>query len=316
MSCFHRLPDELVLKIFQIAAASSVQTCLELTLVASWVRDLVAVPYLVETVTFRRRETAVGFMNFLSRGPQYARYVHNICLPSLVDDPFSSNELFMLIKQCPNLTNVAMHLRWFTYRCINQLYRQFDPLPPSRELWITVPSVESPAAAPGNDTDFIHHTLGAIYYYYGSRSNFSADAHPALSCVTRLNVTGCPPPWSETRYGINPFSPFGRLTHLRIAFQGVSSSGTLRTAVTTILSQNEKLEVLILVLPVDKERYRSDDEFANWFWALRAVDGRFYVTHAQNTFKEWTCTARRRGSVWDDAMRETEEWRLLRLSLT
>ncbi|KII89728.1 hypothetical protein PLICRDRAFT_39884 [Plicaturopsis crispa FD-325 SS-3] len=105
---FQDLPDELVLSVFNFAAASSLQTCLALTLVASWTRVL-AIPHLFSTVVLTNHNAFLAFSNALSHNNEHALLVHNLCDVSC-DSSATYAALFLeeVLSRCVTATNIAM----------------------------------------------------------------------------------------------------------------------------------------------------------------------------------------------------------------
>ncbi|KII86552.1 hypothetical protein PLICRDRAFT_259077 [Plicaturopsis crispa FD-325 SS-3] len=284
------LPIELVLRILRFAAASSTETSLALTLVAGWTRRL-AIPYLLSTVVIRSRTAASAFIRFLDQDPRRAPLVENA---SLAFDGDGRGVLCCdIIGRCQNLTNVAMFSAPFYGFVV--LYDTHTPPRPPRTLHITVPDAD-------------HEARGVILFVDALAGLRGLRMSLVRSYITRLDVAALAG-WSGRD---NAFGCFPHLTHLRVAFEDTTRD-EMYNVVTVALEENTRLE--ILVLSVDDARYRDDVAFAEWFWGARdRLEGRLYATSARNNLEEWERVARAGEDIWEDAIRETEDWRRSRAS--
>ncbi|KII86554.1 hypothetical protein PLICRDRAFT_259032 [Plicaturopsis crispa FD-325 SS-3] len=291
-SPFEGLPDELVLRIFTLAAASSFEACLALTLVAGWTRPIV-LPYLLQTVVIRSEAAAESFIDLLVQNPHHAPLVKAASFAFAGDD--RDGLCYGIVKRCQNLINVAMLPATFH----DFAYWGGTLFPPSRELHITVP------APPGGDADGNFNFTNALASII-VRQRYGGPPVPVVEHITRVDATILTG-WSGRA---NPFGAFEHLTHVRVAFHS-GPRGDMYNAVTVTLEKHANIQVL--VFSVDDTHYRDDVVLAEWFWRTRdRMDGRLYVTGAQNTLEEWERAARGGSSIWDDAIRETEEWWLSR----
>ncbi|KII86546.1 hypothetical protein PLICRDRAFT_177311 [Plicaturopsis crispa FD-325 SS-3] len=161
-------------------------------------------------------------------------------------------------------------------------------LPPSRELHITLAGVYTD---PNRDFLFIAQAPRPIPIF--------------LDCVTRLDacvLTGWP--------GMpDPFGAFAQLTHLRIALYAGPQEMVCPTVLRTL---EEHADIAALVLSGDKP---YEAAFAEWFRGAREADGRLYATGARLTLEDWERRARDGDDIWEDAVRQTDEWLLSRASL-
>ncbi|KII86553.1 hypothetical protein PLICRDRAFT_177318 [Plicaturopsis crispa FD-325 SS-3] len=292
---FHGLPDELILHIFRLAAASSWDTCLALMLVASWTRHL-AVPHLLKTVVIRSEAAAIAFVNFLDQDPRRAPLVKAVSFAFAGDD--RGRLSYDIVQRCPNLTNIAMipeaiygFVRW----------RATDAsavVLPSHELHLTVPA---PQIAADGDSVLIDSLVSAVV-----EARYSRLPMPILERITHLDTTVCPS-WFRRE---KPFGAFTHLTHVRVDLHS-GPRGDIDKAVTAMLRKHGKIKML--VLSVEDVHYREDVVFAEWFWGTRdQTNERLYATSGWNTLEEWERAARDGNDIWDDAFRETEDWRCTR----
>ncbi|KII86550.1 hypothetical protein PLICRDRAFT_177315 [Plicaturopsis crispa FD-325 SS-3] len=279
---FHRLPDELVVHIFRLAAASSLETCVALALVATWTRRL-TLPILLRTVVLRSEAAATAFIHILDQDASRALLVENASLEFCGEERRDLH--YSIIRRCPNLTNIAMFPEGFCDLAGLALINTNIIAPASRKLCIS-------AALP-----ILHHALLCILL---NTNRSASPAPPLFAHVAHLDVSTYPDAIPNV---------FAHLTHLRVSVDDLDGCPDVATE---ILLNNAKLEML--VLSTRGVHYR-DDEVAEWFWGAREGDGRLYVTGARSTLREWERMARRGGDIWEDAIRETEEWRLSRAPL-
>ncbi|KII86551.1 hypothetical protein PLICRDRAFT_177316 [Plicaturopsis crispa FD-325 SS-3] len=285
---FHRLPDELVVHVFKLAAASSPETCLTLTLVAGWTRHIVS-PYLLHTVVIRSEAAASAFICLLDEHPQYAALVENASVT------FPGNDCgllcFQIVQRCPNLTNIAMLGTSFESFARWRATDAGPALLPSRELHLTVPPSANVLSS------IVYGLLNAMRH---ARNN--VQSIPVLKNITRLDTALLPRWFGRAR----PFDALAHLTHLRVRFP----LDDRRSYEAVMRTPEKHANIQVLVLSVDGARYRDDVVFSEWFWDARdRMDGRLYVTSAHNTPEEWERVARDRGDIWEDAISETEDWR-------
>ncbi|KII86648.1 hypothetical protein PLICRDRAFT_43288 [Plicaturopsis crispa FD-325 SS-3] len=304
-----RLPNELIVSIFTWAASSSTETCLALTLVASWVRDL-ALPYLLDTVVFRHIVQLMHFKQFVQRHSRYASLVRNICTRTAVIHPQNSTVLYDVIRACANVNSIVMHPVDFAYFAICwQLYPAF-PLP--RELHFTLAGpdyVQEVGPYPGatiSGNEFFTLALESL----GSRLTMNPPGPTSLfSTVTRLDMTG-PFNFKPRPFTRNLFRSFSQLTHLKIPFEcGTPAAELSRICAIRCLAHKP---LVLLVLAINNEQSYEDAAFAEWFWQVRERDGRLCVTRTQYTVQDWDGAFERGMNIWDEAIRETEQWDLSR----
>jgi hypothetical protein len=104
------LPNELVRYTFQLAASTSRDTALSLSLVSSWTRDLV-LPYLFATVVLKTATSVTHFVRYLSNPPNHrvATFIRNLWLPNpRWFGKESAYELGGLLRSCHRLINLAV----------------------------------------------------------------------------------------------------------------------------------------------------------------------------------------------------------------
>ncbi|KII86559.1 hypothetical protein PLICRDRAFT_259350 [Plicaturopsis crispa FD-325 SS-3] len=294
-SPFQGLPNELIVHIFTLAAASSSKTCLTLMLVAGWTSHLV-LPYLFKTVVIRTEVAAKAFIDLLDRDPHCTSFVAAASLPFAGDD--SSDLCYGIVQRCPNLIDIALLPEAFgAFR--RRTTDASTVLPPSRELHITVLVSETFMARESTYVRAFANFVVPVRY-----ANMSM---PILAHVTRIDTTHFPVHLGR----IIPFNALTHLTHARISFYACPWD-VLYSAATGVLEKQPMVEMLVLRV-IGMHSY--DDSFAEWFWGMRdRMDGRIYATRARawNPLEDWERAARSGNDIWHDAVRETEEWRLSR----
>jgi hypothetical protein len=103
-SILAKLPNELVIDILRLAAEASQETCLSLSLVSSWTRDL-ALPSPFATVVIKDDGRARRFIHYLSTHYDHAAFIRNLWLPS----PGGwIHDLKAILRSCHRLVNLGV----------------------------------------------------------------------------------------------------------------------------------------------------------------------------------------------------------------
>ncbi|KII89727.1 hypothetical protein PLICRDRAFT_562359 [Plicaturopsis crispa FD-325 SS-3] len=296
---FQDLPNELVLSVFDFAAASSRQTCLTLTLVASWTRTL-ALPHLFSTVVFTSHTASRRFLRALDHDGERALLVRNLCDVSGDISGLHVQILNQVLTRCVNLTNIAVTAGVFlrvTLQCrfmeyINSSLSSSLPTLPA-ELTIVTPD-------DAEDRDF-----HAFYDFqkWMSTALYRGSAAPLprmLDWVTQLDVSRAYEPTISRSVRL-----FRCLTHLKVLFEySDETSPDPRRSFKACLSPT----LIQLVLAPKDESILADVEFTSWFGEVRREDSRLCISRMRATAVGWEDITRRQASIWDMAICDTQEW--------
>ncbi|KII89793.1 hypothetical protein PLICRDRAFT_566489 [Plicaturopsis crispa FD-325 SS-3] len=298
---FHDLPDELVLSVFNLAAASSRQTCLSLTLVASWTRTL-ALPHLFSTVVLTSHTASRTFARALDHddGGERALLVRNLCDVSGDISGLHIQLLDQLLTRCVNATNIAVSSGAFLRVTLQYRFMEYTKSPssslPTRPEELTI-------VTPGPDDRDFHAFHDFQEWMSATLYRGSGSPLPRmLDCVTRLDVSRAYEPTTTISRSVRLFR---QLTHLKVLFKySDEKAPDERRSVRACLSDT----LVQLVLAPKDESVLADAEFTEWFVEARREDGRLCISRVRATAVGWEDITRRQVSVWDMAIRETQEW--------
>ena len=283
---FYRLPLELVHHIFNIAAASSRRSCLDICLVASWAHGI-ARPHLFRAIVI---EDAITFNNFMESvvNPLYKPAVTNTHLTgqSLVNGVWCQgywsqpSSLFRVFNVCDNVTHLAMDGSAFGY-LFRRLSRLFGSI--SNDI-------------KGQDLHLV--IMGYYVYINPSRKT------PIFDRITHICIT------DVSSYGtaIHGLDQFSRLSHVSLPYCLRSQHDT-RDLYDFLELQS--LKMLVIALDVDIVRKGHWKKLGRWVRKARETDGRVYLVECggMSVFREeWNNEVRGGESIWDRAVRYTDEW--------
>ncbi|KII89792.1 hypothetical protein PLICRDRAFT_566164 [Plicaturopsis crispa FD-325 SS-3] len=295
---FQDLPNELVLSVFKFAAASSFETCLALTLVASWTRVL-ALPHLYSTVVLTNHNAFTAFGNALRQSNERALLVHNLCDVSGDSSATYATVLDEVLSRCVNATNIAVPAATL-HRLAMLIFANFlrtSVLP-------NLPLVELTIVTPDDSNDVNFRGLDVLQGWLVSIV-FPSTESPLtrlLDSITHLDLSCAHDPVMISRVA----SLFRGLTHLKVLFDYYNDELSLNVQLSFKAYLSPTLKQLVLA-PEDEGIF-ADVAFAAWFWEARREEGRLCISRTRTTAASWEDNIRRRSSIWEMATRETQEW--------
>ncbi|KIM77954.1 hypothetical protein PILCRDRAFT_11615 [Piloderma croceum F 1598] len=289
---FNRLPTELLHYVFNFAAAVSRHTCLNLCLVASWVRHI-ALPHLFRTVIVQDACANNRFTKFLtdpSSMPNFraASFVNNVWTQH------SRDLVLIAIEACDKITHLALntaHLRW--------LIRSTSPgtvaagvskgishaaLARLRDLHLTL-----------LDTKSLNLALTEHHNDDVTRKS------PIFDKITHMRLTAI----DDYRMRVS-LDHFSRLSHFCLPYY---DSHRHRTSLLESFLELQSLQMLVMAFfkncPIG-----SRETLKLWVQKARDTDRRIYLVECQSvsTQGEWEQDMRCGDSIWDRAVRYTNEW--------
>lgn len=285
---FPRLANELVHLILNFAAASSIETCLALTLVAAWTREL-ALPHLFSTVLFKsasalshfrltRRPPALSpsssfspsstFSTSTAACPQLVQNIWAVCSEfGAAPGPESARaayDLLALLFECPNLSRLAV-ADWFLAWLVSYV-RHDSPKAAGRALACALQTQGrrewSLTIAGASMEEGVH---------YSPWMTLPAAMSPVFDMVTRLRLNA----ERGTKAIPGVLRMFPRLTHLMATLKLDGLQDLARTEADIQLPGSGDL--VCLVLAVEDRRLLSDSVFVDWFRGVRKTDSRIYL---------------------------------------
>ncbi|KII91462.1 hypothetical protein PLICRDRAFT_38223 [Plicaturopsis crispa FD-325 SS-3] len=289
-SVFALLPSELILKILDIAAASSRRTALALCMVSSWTRILVR-RRLLETViiTTKCQAKALQFMLLDKEGDCAGNMAAVRYLWSL--------PLIDIVAQLPNLAHLAI-----------------TPATLSHVLW-KLTHVESLSLAPRNCD--LHLTLissSIVEYYLDRMTRYSFagrdNERPAiLGSVTHLSFAFYT---HDTLIGlifrasIRFARIFPRLTHMALCLPQELQRNDLESfCIRALAPEPLSLQALVLVMTASARSEYADEDLAylgslrKWFPSVYVVDD-----SSSDPKDAWLEEVHGVDSIWDRAVRQ------------
>ncbi|KII83235.1 hypothetical protein PLICRDRAFT_455464 [Plicaturopsis crispa FD-325 SS-3] len=314
---FQSLPTELALHTLGFAVASSRETCLALTLVASWMRDL-TLPHLLATVVIRNPFQFPKFRDWLVAHPQYALHVKNLYIVPVLNitGTLEKDMLLDIMGLCTEIGNIVvsvthLHLLLWPINAKSLSDPATSGSSAARRLQITM--IERYRGEWGDDSggpfvgltvNFHHHRVPPVTAPNGSNT---------LSVLTRLDIDN-----SAFR---SLYKGFQTATHAAILrlFSNVTrvrwgippdfrpdEFPDFFDDVKAYLSEHPLLELLVLVVAPDNELPTAT---VQWFIAAREADRRLCISSADvNAVAVWERTIEDGGDIWAEAVRETEAW--------
>jgi hypothetical protein len=279
-----QLPNELVHRIFVLAAGSSISCCVSLCRVASWTRHL-ALPYLLTTVIIRDKTPQLSFFNCLHSTPRDPPYP-GFRPASLVRDLWitsTAQSIIILVNACENVTNVALKqggLGWLTQASSPRVpsYFRFSKENSARTIdWNVL-----------------------IFGKYRPPSFASNDSF-ILTRVTHLRLADL-----DLHEGyIFEFTRFSRLSHLALPYHHPSAQKLL-PLLNHVLEQ-QTLQVLVIVVLTDRSDDEDKERAYQWVKKARSTDPRVYVVErvSDHLQEEWEYEVRGGESVWGAAVKFT-----------
>jgi hypothetical protein len=280
---FPRLPNELICRILNFAAASSKDFCLSMCLVSSWARHL-ALKHLLSTIVITSHEKAMNFEAYL----RSLRRLHcpNRDPASLIRGLWVEESTFNgfwdgILDTFTNLTHLAITgeelSRNLTQPAIQVLYPKSN-------------------GTPSESRDFDLTILNAFYflsqqYRYSSLKN-TPSTIPLFQNVTHVVLSRC---YSYTLIA-TALQPFHRLTHLAVPFCADFPHLRLGHLQEKVLA-NISLQVLVIALCACDEGVCSvgRNDAKHWVKKVRRVDGRITcVVGKTASLAHW----RKNGDAW------------------
>lgn len=294
-SISHRLPMELVLHIVDLAAASSRHSCLDLSLVASWARDI-ASPHLYQTVTLDSLKSLSGLKEMIASNNNSHRTTKHLPAAPLIRDlwvasssPYDRDgkqvweDLDFVFRTCDSVRELVLNaatFRVFMLYAISPLWTRRDvkALPqivPNQELQLT--SVD--------------------------HSGFYSLARGLAEKYTRIRVAD--PQSHKVKPQIHNIS---RLSHFSVPYYDMSvhEPGHL----TRLLDRKGFKLLVIEVMETMEPPERTKLE--EWVRDRRQSDKRVCLLHspsyASGFMERWETEKRSGESFWERATRYTVEW--------
>lgn len=313
---FHNLPVELLMRILDIAAASSKNFALSLSLVASWTRPM-AIRHLLRTLTFSDEAHTISFYEQISRSSGKPRSpflsIANATrtLRAFWTDVYATDgevELLAasythaLLSNSPYLNSLAISPSFLVFLLHFQRPLNF----PSPSLH--APSASKPEvylALTGHSTSFPStrdHTWLATLI-----SCTHPPAAHLFTHITHLTLWTYLPPSLSTHFATR----FTSLTHLAL----LPHSCTFYNTPSTLLlpfTQSSTLKKLVILDLLDAKPPGDPTmpEYASWMQDACELDPRVYIyecykTRLETVWKE-RLTAHGEETIWDLAFRFEE----------
>ncbi|KII84048.1 hypothetical protein PLICRDRAFT_179732 [Plicaturopsis crispa FD-325 SS-3] len=285
------LPTELILKILDIAAASSRSTALALCTVSSWTHPF-ARRYLLDTVTLSTERAAEAFQSMLLHpGPHMAAVRHLWVSPDM--------DMGCVVAQLPNLAHLAINAATLS-RTLSHL-RLAD-------------AVSSAAARRTCDLCLTLIPSSVVEHYFDSMPRFPLaesynERSPFLRSVTHLSLTF--PTYNPLlgillRRAVGFAHMFHRLTHLAIRVpQELQHDEMVLFCRRTLAYRPSTLQVLIIVVSASVRSKHTPADLA-FLDSLSQRPPRVYVVDGPvgDTEETWLEEVRGVDSIWDRAIRE------------
>ncbi|KII83398.1 hypothetical protein PLICRDRAFT_127365 [Plicaturopsis crispa FD-325 SS-3] len=291
---FSPLPSELIIHIFDIAAATSTPTALTLCLVASWTCKL-ARRHLLDTVVVSRARQARVFLQGLHDAKDRAgsaAMVHHLWILQAVSRDST-------ISQMPNLTDLAItpaglfHSLWKWGRpLLPRSVRPSDPRTGDLRLTlISFPNIQS--------------SLDQICRRAAAEKD-ERERPALLSSVTHLSCALLSDDRSSAavlRWAVPLVRVFPRLTHLAICLR--VETGSWRADLEQICAGCTQLQALVVVITAPVGLLHQPVDLA----ALDSLRERFpclYVTDdaPRASWEAWVEEIRTGNSIWKRTIRQ------------
>jgi hypothetical protein len=289
------LCNELVIYIFKIASATSRESCLALSLVATWTREI-ALPYLFETLLLKSHSKAKLFTNYVLNHRNLATFIRNLWLPPAYTEhqppsKFDKYDIMGLLRACDHLENLAaegLHLRYANPDAFVFPHLQVKGL-----------------------RLFVYENIShQSFLPYPLSYNLSTRSH-MYSLVTHLYVNDY---FFTDRHGISSYiATFPRLTHFAVATFRRAFIPRLESFRQTLMSPT--LVALVIVTSRDPMMGDSVRRLYRGLCEQKTERLRVYVafgTRPMTSLKEesmWLDMVEGRScDVWERAIKDTEDW--------
>ena len=331
------LPLELVLKVFNVAASSSSQSCYNLCLVSSWARHI-ALPHLFTTIIIKNQVAIEPFFEQIAtrpRDPPNAEFlpapqVRNLWM--MTESPLPGRiGIVQISRACVNLTNIAM-----TTSIFHELARSTKGLGPGPRRPVRVSAgavplhVQRPTPFPGAPTlPFATvaplpaappPALAHSYFLETPRPDaklsillLDIKQHWEGAMVVERHLGGSPRLFrhiTHLRLDKQPIwglhlGYFGRLTHFAVPY--TNPEHPLLPSLETRIHGNRglpPLQAVVVVLWTDIVKSELVQEVQGWVARMRAVNDSAYVVESISTGlqEEWEDEAGGGLSIWDRAV--------------
>jgi hypothetical protein len=299
-SPFIRLPIELVHDVLQLAAASSRHCSLDICLVASWARHI-ALPYLFHTIMIEGSMTYLKFLKYIT-DPPYIPVNTNFLAASFVNQawiqhtgPGQCDIIVTVFEACENITHLALQFADF--------YLLVRPSSPNIVFYDSIKRISPCAMARNHD---LHLTVLDTPSYSGlTYHQFNATyKSPIFDRVTHLRFTSID---SYHDYLTPLFLVhFSHLSHLSVPY---FLGGRHHTKHLQHFLDLKPLKMLVIAVAEDVIRKGHWKRLEKWVRKMRETDGRVYLVESGSKLRdEWEKEMRGGESVWDKAVRYTDEW--------
>lgn len=282
---FPRLPMELVHYVFQLAAASSRHSCLDICLVASWARTI-ALPHLFHAIVIKDNATLLKFVKHVA-DDEYSSANFSFLPSSAVkgvwitasSTTLDARSLLTILRASANAIYWTVPLSLFDIS-LSPVFYIFDERkgPSNQEFHLTI-------------TVHDHYRMFSVFRqrcgYIGGRNR-----PPIFNRITHIiiNPPILPPP---APYGTQlDFSAFTRLSHI---------------SVPHYLNPGLHHDVMIVVA-FDKDVADAADlsGLEEWVHITRKTDDRVYLLERFIcSSDDWETEMRGGESIWDRAIRYT-----------
>jgi hypothetical protein len=287
-SPFIRLPTELVHYVLQLAAASSRSCSLNVCLVASWARQ-VALPYLFHTILIDNARTYNKFERYVV-DPPYTPVNTNFLARSFVNGLWMQGihraEILAIFEACDNIAHLALSDADFS-----TLFYQSVGLYALKGLSHRAMARNQGIHLTLLDTSFCPWVHG----YYGSGPT------PIFDSVTHIRLRSIG--YYKASIGLDHFS---RLSHLSVPY---CLGGHHKAKDLQHFLDLESLKILVITVATDVIKKGRWKRLEKWVRKTRETDGRVYLVERGPIFRdEWELEIRSGDSIWDRALRYTNEW--------
>ncbi|KIM77997.1 hypothetical protein PILCRDRAFT_11653 [Piloderma croceum F 1598] len=299
-SLFNHLPTELVYHVFHLASASSRTSCLAICLVASWARRI-ALPNLFHTVVIKDDTAYSEFENYLSN-PSYVLPNSSVIPTSLVNgvwmegaEPWQCNRMSSVFEACENITHLALQKEFFY-----QLVRSSSPLVGLRHGEKRI----SPRALARNQD--LHITvMDARSIDWVLTEHYQVEVgyrSPIFDKVTHLRLAVI-----DSYKMLIGLACFSRLSHISVPYY---LDGFHKARHLQHILELKSLKMLVIAVATDIIREASWKRLEKWVRKTRETDGRVYLVKPSSVYirDEWEAETRGGESIWDRAVRYTDEW--------
>ncbi|EDR15975.1 uncharacterized protein LACBIDRAFT_321086 [Laccaria bicolor S238N-H82] len=287
------LPLELLEIIFHLAAAECRRFCYTLCSVSTWGR-IIALRHLLVSLmikgpgsNFQAVQIVAG--NILHQPSQLtpSDLIQNIWMP------YVSDSLVFLFDSCKNLKNLATDWRSFDHlveaACGGHPWRVLSDaaLWQEQDLSLSISTTEHISSA----------SLSQFRIFEGRFAD--ASKFPIFSRITHLRLTSLITYCHRLRFPL-----LTCLTHLALPYHG-----DITSRINCLLERNSKIKMLVIVTFTDVLSETQQARVESGIKQRRMMDNRIYAypTTSLDTEKEWLEGTTGGRSIWEGAVRYTEQ---------